>query len=410
MVHVRKRALLLVAALAVFWAGSAGAQCPTGDVNLDCRVDYADLLLLAQSWLLSAQTPADLNGDERVDGNDLALLAKHWRQRGCPIVINEILAHSHAAAPDWIELHNVSSVPVDIGGWTLSDKKSELDKFTIDAGKRIAPFGYAIFYEHFHFGNVFNQGTRTPFALSENGETLYLSAANDPLFGGCLMAETFGASETGNTFGRYLKSNGEYAFVTLSRATPLKANADPLVGPLVINEIMYHPTIDDDAEYIELLNISLGLVTLFDSTAKEPWRFTDDAGIDFWFPSDAPVRVRRNEHILLVKDAAAVRRLGVPASTQVFEWGPGKLSNRGEMIRLLKPGDVDEAQTRYWVEVDRIEYSDGSQAEDFPDGIDPWPPEADGLGLSLNRVFPSRYGDDPNNWHATIPTPGSTND
>jgi hypothetical protein len=373
-------------------------------------VDYADLLLLAQSWLISSQTPADLNADERVDGNDLALLANHWRAQGCPVVINEILAHSHAAAPDWIELHNVSSVPVDIGGWLLSDEANEPDKFTIDAGKRIAPFGYAIFYENIHFGNAFHPGTRTTFAFSENGEAVYLSSANDPVFGGCLMAETFGASETGNTFGRYLKSNGTYAFVTLSRATPLRANADPLVGPVVINEIMYHPSIDDDAEYVELLNTGFARITLFDSSVSEPWRFTDDAGIDFWFPTDTPVTLKYNEHILLVKDAASVRRLGVPADAQVLEWGPGRLDNAGETIRLLKPGDVDNAGTRHWIEVDRIQYSDGSQTDSFPDGNDPWPPEADGLGLSLNRVSPSDYGDDVNNWHATIPTPGSTND
>jgi len=93
-----------------------------------------------------------------------------------------------------------------------------------------------------------------------------------------------------------------------------------------------------------------------------------------------------------------------------FEWGSGKLANQGEEIRLLKPGDVDDAGTRYWVEVDRVKYSDGSRDDEFPDGTDPWPAEADGLGPSLNRIFPSRYGDDPTNWHATIPTPGSTND
>jgi hypothetical protein len=410
MIDTRKRALLVSVALVMFGVVSAHAQCPPGDLNEDCVVDEADLLLLARSWLSPAPTPADLNADECVDGNDLALLASHWRATGCPVVINEILAHSHAQAPDWIELHNVSSVPVDIGGWTLSDKEDEPDKYTISSGTQIRPGDYAIFYENIHFGNPFDPGARTPFALSENGEALYLGSGGDPVFGGCLSAETFGASETGTTFGRYLKSDGTYAFVTLSWPTPLAANADALVGPLVINEIMYHPTLDDDAEYVELLNISRGLITLFDFTTNEPWRFTDDAGIDFWFPSDVPVTVQGNEHILLARDAAAVRRRGVPANVQVFEWGSGRLDNRGETIRLLKPGDVDDAGTRYWIDVDHVAYSDGSQGDEFPDGIDPWPSEADGLGLSLNRVFPSRYGDDPANWHATIPTPGSTND
>ena len=94
----------------------------------------------------------------------------------------------------------------------------------------------------------------------------------------------------------------------------------------------------------------------------------------------------------------------------MFEWGSGRLANQGERLLLLKPGDVDAAGTRYWIEVDCVEFSDGSHGEEFPNGVDPWPALADGHGPSLNRLFPSKYGNDPNNWHATIPTPGSTND
>ncbi|MHC4326458.1 MAG: lamin tail domain-containing protein, partial [Planctomycetota bacterium] len=38
------------------------------------------------------------------------------------VVINEILAHSHAGAPDWIELHNTTDTPINIGGWFLSGR------------------------------------------------------------------------------------------------------------------------------------------------------------------------------------------------------------------------------------------------------------------------------------------------
>ena len=37
------------------------------------------------------------------------------------VVINEVLAHSHDLAPDWIELFNSSSKDIDLGGWHLSD-------------------------------------------------------------------------------------------------------------------------------------------------------------------------------------------------------------------------------------------------------------------------------------------------
>ncbi|UCG48821.1 MAG: lamin tail domain-containing protein, partial [Phycisphaerales bacterium] len=37
------------------------------------------------------------------------------------VVINEIMAHSHADAPDWVELYNTTDAEIDIGGWYLSD-------------------------------------------------------------------------------------------------------------------------------------------------------------------------------------------------------------------------------------------------------------------------------------------------
>jgi hypothetical protein len=390
----------------------ARGDCPPGDLNGDCRVDAADLLLFAQEWLAdpNVRSPADLDRTGRVDGRDLALFASHWQQVNGPIVINEILAHSHAEAPDWIELHNVSSVPVDIGGWFLSDIESDLLRYEIAAGTVVEPNGYVVLYESTHFANPFDPGVRVPFAFSENGEGAYLYSGDDPVFPDYLVSELFGASDTGFSFGRHLKSTGTYDFVTLREVTPGRTNAYPLVGPVVINEIMYHPAGNSDAEYVELLNISDAFVTLFDFAAGEPWRLLDESGIDFRFPADPPVTLEPREHVLLARNLKAVRQYQVPDDAKVFDWGSGRLSNGGESLHLVKPGDVDNKGTRYWVEVDRVHYSDGSHGEGFAGGIDPWPAEADGQGLSLNRLFPSRYGNDPNNWHATIPTPGSVND
>ena len=408
---------------------SAVAEYPEGDANRDFRVDGVDLALLGQQWLSdpndatdpnAADDPndsgtldraGDINGDGCVNAMDLAVLASSWGQVDCPVVINELLAHSHDIAPDWIELYNRGSASVDLGGWTLSDSPDDLGKYRIPDGTVVEPNGYALFYEDVQFGNPLDTNAVEPFKLSENGETLYLYSAGDARYPDFLVAETFGASETNVTFGRYRKSTNTYNFVLMSEPTPGAANAYPLVGPLVINEIMYHPADDGDAEYVELLNISGGPVTLFDFNAMEPWWFTDDTGIDFRFPTDYPLTLEAGAHLLLTRDAAAVRAsLGVPETTTVLQWDSGRLANSGEKIRLLKPGDVDELGTRYWIEIDCLNYSDGAHGEEFEDGFDPWPGEADGLGLSLNRLSPTRYGNDPNNWQATIPTPGSAND
>jgi hypothetical protein len=402
---------LIFAIVGMGLCACARADCPEGDLNNDCRIDAADLQVLAQAWLSDPNSPADLNRDAHVNEADLAALADQWGQVGCPIVINEVLAHAHANAPDWIELHNLSNIPVDISGWTLSDRKDDLGRFHIAAGTIMDPFGYVVFYENTHFGNPLNPDTWAPFALSENGETLYLFSGEDKVYPGYLSEAPLGPSETFYSFGRYGKSTGQYSYVTMSELTPGAKNAYPRVGPVVINEIMYHPASDADAEYVELLNIDNGPVTLFDSVATEPWRFRDNSGIDFWFPSDDPVTIEKGEYLLLVKDAATMRkRYKVPSGARMMAWGSGKLANQGEHLHLLKPGDVDTAGTRYWIEVDSVEYSDGGHPEKFPKKVDPWPIAADGRGPSLNRLFPHKYGNDPNNWQATIITPGSTND
>jgi len=79
-------------------------------------------------------------------------------------------------APDWIELHNTTNTAVDIGGWFLSDSEAKPQKYEIAAGTWIEPFGYMVFFEDLHFGNPADPGSSVPFALSENGETLYLNS------------------------------------------------------------------------------------------------------------------------------------------------------------------------------------------------------------------------------------------
>jgi hypothetical protein len=387
----------------------ASAQPLYGDLNRDCRVDFNDLASLSHRWLTSDPN-ADLNHDSCVNLKDFALLAKYWRQRECPIVINELLAHSHDISPDWIELYNISSVPVDIGGWSLSQNKNDLSKYVIPEGTVVEPNGYVVFYENIHFGNPSAPGVRQPFRLSENGDTLYLYSGADPNYPQYLMTETFGASETWITFGRHLTSTGTFDFALLSSATPGTANAYPLVGPVVINEVMYHPIVDGDAEYIELLNESSIPVTLFDWISFLPWRLTTSSGIAFALPTDPPVTLGPREHLLIARKLAMARKYyAVPTDVQAFEWLSGKLVNSGGTIQLWKPGDVDENGLRFWVEADRVTYSDGSHGENFGTGIDPWPKAADGTGQSLNRRF-GRYGNDPNSWEATIPTPGAVND
>jgi len=228
---------------------------------------------------------------------------------------------------------------------------------------------------------------------------------------GYRQLEDFGASESNVSFGRYYKaSTGNYNFVAMDYNTPGASNTYPKVGPIVINEIMYHPDWPDSSpydnekfEYVELYNVTGSDVNLYDEDSI-PWKFTD--GIVFTFPAEA--NIPAYGYSVVVKDMTAFAwgYGSMPAGVQVFGPYDGKLNNGGEKLELSMPGDVDEFGTRYYIRVDRVNYSDGFHPENSPDGVDHWPSSADGAGASLNRLSVLSYGNDPNNWNANTPSPG----
>lgn len=330
------------------------------------------------------------------------------------IVINEVMSHSHSEAPDWIELYNITAAPINIGGWFLSDSDANPLKYRFAAGTTIPAHGYIVVYEDVNFGSLASDpGRLIPFALSENGEMVCLASAVDTngVLTGYREKEDFGASETGVSFGRYYKgSTDSFNFVPMDSDTPGSANAYPKVGPIVISEIMYNPdwpagsSYDNDQyEYVELRNTSAAAVTLYDYAQSEPWKLTD--GIDFTFPASPVVTIPAGGRILVVKNLTAFnwRYPGLSAIT----YGPydGKLDNAGERVQLGKPGD-EAGGVRYYIRVDRIDYSDGSHPGGEPGDVDLWPAGADGAGKSLTRISTTLYGNDPNNWTAATPTPG----
>jgi len=329
------------------------------------------------------------------------------------VVINEVLTHSHADASDWIELYNTTGTAIDIDGWFLSDSNDNLFKYKISNGTTIGPNGYLVLYEDLNFANANDPGAYEPFALSENGEQLYLSSAQNDVLTGYRNVEDFGASQTGVSFGRYYKSStGNYNFVAMEQNTPGSANSYPKVGPIVISEIMYNPDwpeggsyTNDQYEYIELHNISAEPVTLYDYDIGEPWKFTD--GVDFTFPADSPVTILAGGYLLIIKKPAAFswRYPAVPAGI-IFGPYDGNLSNAGESLELSMPGDVEKDGVRQYIRIDRVNYSDGSHPENCPESIDLWPLEADGTGMTLIRKVPTDYGNDPENWLASAPSPG----
>ena len=228
-----------------------------------------------------------------------------------------------------------------------------------------------------------------------------------------------------NTFG-----NDNAGSVGIFRGGLGGSNAYPKMGPLIINEVMYHPpdiisgtNLFDDStnEYIEIYNIMPATTYLYDTNGfysdntigtyadgrTNTWKIGGQ--VDFVFPTN--VHLAAGQSLLLVNfdpitnvlQLNAFRtKYGVPVSVPIF--GPylgGKLKNSGGSIDLYKPDPPqppDHPDFRFvpYILVDRVSYTDHS----------PWPTEADGAGKALQRLVPEHYANDPVNWVAADPTPG----
>jgi hypothetical protein len=167
--------------------------------------------------------------------------------------------------------------------------------------------------------------------------------------------------------------------------TSFRLEAPATSDHLIISEIMYHPSLSEALEFIELLNLSGQPLSLTGV------RFT--AGIDFDFADDAIMESYSS--LVLVRNAEqfALAYPDIPFAG-VFQ-NDSALANNGETITLK---DADG------IVIQSFRYNDKA----------PWPESADGDGFSL--VLKNTHGDmdpqDPASWQASSTkggTPGATN-
>lgn len=311
-------------------------------------------------------------------------------------MIDEVLANSGAGA-DWVELLNRSSVPVDISGWYLSDSGTVPQKYRIPLGTLLQPGGRIVFREDLHFGDASTDpGRLVPFALSDLGETLHLTAFAASGQIEYDTKEDFGASLPGEAQGNHYKSSTDsWNFVPLLVPTPGEPNSPPRIGPVVISEIHYAPATDPETEFLELVNISPAPVTLFDPDRKAAWRIAN--GVEFEFGTNPPVVLPPQGRLVLVANLDHFRAaFQVPDGVPVLQWTSGRLSNGGETLELDRPAGLDELGVRHFARVDRVNY--------LPQA--PWTAGALLTGKSLQKSNEAAYGNDPAPWSASAPTPG----
>jgi hypothetical protein len=189
-----------------------------------------------------------------------------------------------------------------------------------------------------------------------------------------------------------VNSAGEESWPQQIAVTLGAPNAGPVIGPVVISEIHYHPETNGD-EFVELANLTPAPAPLYHTMYRtNTWKL---GGIDFTFPTN--VTLDANGLLLVVATNPAVFRARYNVPTNVMIFGPyaGQLQNDGENLELLAPDNPNTNEVPYVV-MDAVRYNDRA----------PWPPAADGSGLSLQRVPATGYGNEPANWIAAAPTPG----
>lgn len=313
------------------------------------------------------------------------------------LVINEALTHQDDDTPgDWVEIYNNSTETIDINGWFISDDEYDLTKIQLSGLSAIAPGGYLVLTEASHFGTTVD--STNGFALSELGEGVYLSSGDAGELTGYREGREFGAAERDVTFGRYVKSDGSEDFTAQSLQTPGATNAYPLIGDVVITEVMYHPSDLAGYEFIEIRNTSASTVSLYDSTyTANTWKL--EGAVEFTFPMG--LTLDPGEYLVIAETDEASFRSYYTVDAGVTVLGPftGSLNNAGEDIYLTRPGDPEALTGEVpYIVVELVDYDDES----------PWPTEADGAGYSLRRLDELTYPNDYANWSRSsgLPTPG----
>ena len=135
--------------------------------------------------------------------------------------------------PDWIEIHNVGAVPIDLGGLYLTDDLADQAKFRIADGLVVPAGGFMLFYAD----DDPEQGPfHTSFRLGRNGDSIGLfdadATCNQPI-----DTVVFHTQMTDSSDRRY--PNGGDDWVTFRTPTPGRGDVASRYLPAVLKCKMY---------------------------------------------------------------------------------------------------------------------------------------------------------------------------
>lgn len=258
------------------------------------------------------------------------------------LVISEICASSITTLkdedgeyPDWIELHNTSSKPIDLSNYALSDNPDSLLKWRFPQGSVIEPGGYFV---------VFASGKDRPaasgswphasFRLRSDKETVILSDVQ----GRMLDLVTYDMLEADTSWGR-AENGGFKHFTSPTPGLPNTRSGEIAMDTslclantsgLYITEVMTGnkhvtgPNVNNPYDYIEIYNMSGQAVNLkgygLSDNIKKPrkWQFPD-------------ITIENNSYLVIYCDTTQTTKNGVYYFTNY------NLAKSGETVVLSSP-------------------------------------------------------------------------
>jgi VCBS repeat-containing protein len=196
---------------------------------------------------------------------------------------------------------------------------------------------------------------------------------------------------------------GAHDGIVQSQAVMVTLTVNPASELIVINELMYHPSSENDAEeWIEIYNTGAANVNL------AGWQFTN--GVSYTFPAGPQSVLAGKQYLVVAADVATFLATHPGFTGTVIGGWTGSLSNSGEQIELSDANGLI---------VEEFEYSEQGDwatrvAGPLDNGHRGWDWEAlhDGGGRTLeliNTELPNTIG---GNWSAStavVGTPGAAN-
>lgn len=319
------------------------------------------------------------------------------------VAITEVMYHDVLTQRnEFIEIRNLGTEPVAVGGWELEGVRFRFDNETLlepgtsyiiadNATEAATHYGIPQELLLGSYGGSLNNGGERLSVLTADGLTIDTVSYQDT-FPWPVTPDGLGASLERRCFTLEFNDPNAWSASPLNRPSPGRLNNVEDCRPtsdssIRISEVLYHPStseIDDRAgEFIELVNTGPEPVSL------AGWVMAGD--VFYVFPDNAALP---------------------PNEARILAWSPGALAALNSLDRDLILGPYLQELPNGNGELllvrpdgrlaDRVRYHD-----DFP-----WPSIADGGTntndeISLQRVCLQAPGDDPANWQPeSQPSPG----